>query len=259
MNKFRNLFFVLMIFISAPLLASDLAKEQRWADQIVDFIIDGEAEWLTVNNHKILSIYTEAQTAKVIGGAIIIHGSGVHPNWEEIVQPLRTALPEKGWSTLSIQMPVLANDADHSEYANTFDEVPPRINAAIKFLKQKNINNIVIIAHSLGSTMSAYYLSTNKNHGIKAFVAVGMPGPDKSDPNKDKRMNNLHSIKSIHIPMLDLYGSKDLESVKNSADARKQSAQKNAHYSQMVTQGANHFYTGKNTELINTVTHWLDK
>jgi len=254
MKKLPVLFFALFQLFNSAANASDLAKEQRWADQVVDYIIDGDAEWLAIKNHKILSIYTEAQAPKVNGGAIIIHGSGVHPNWEEVIQPLRTALPEKGWSTLSIQMPVLANDADYSEYAKTFDDVAPRINAAIKFLKQKNINNIVIIAHSLGSTMSAYYLSSDKNHSVKAFVAIGMPGA-----SKDKRMNNINALRQINIPMLDLYGSNDLDSVINSAEARKQSAAKNTHYSQVITKGANHFFTGKNAELIQAVSTWLNK
>jgi len=254
MKNLLVLFFSLFQLFISVANASDLAKEQRWADQIVDYIIDGEAEWLAIKNHKILSIYTEAQTPKVKGGAIIIHGSGVHPNWEEVILPLRTSLPEKGWSTLSIQMPVLANDVDYSEYAKTFDGIAPRINAAINFLKQKNINNIVIIAHSLGSTMSAYYLSNTKDSPVKGFVAIGMPGS-----SKDKRMDNISALKQINIPMLDIYGSNDLDSILNSAKARKQSAAKNAHYSQVITKDANHFFTGKNAELIQAVSNWLNR
>jgi len=254
MNLFRNSLLFTLIFFSPLTIASDLAKEQRWADQIIDYLIDGEAEWLSANKHKFLSIYTEAQTPQLSGAAIIIHGSGVHPNWEEVIQPLRTALPEKGWSTLSIQMPVLANDANYSDYANLFNEVSPRINAAIKKLKQQNINNIVIIAHSLGSTMSAYYLASNHNDSIKAFVAIGMPGK-----NKDDRMNNIITLKKISIPMLDLYGSNDLNTVLESAKARKQSTKHNPDYSQLVIKDANHFFTNKDSELINTISQWLSR
>ena len=45
---------------------------------------------------------------------IVIHGIGIHPNWETIVKPLRVQLAAKGWNTLSLQMPVLANDADRN-------------------------------------------------------------------------------------------------------------------------------------------------
>ncbi len=252
MKKINLIFFTLLFFIYTQALASDFAKEQRWADQIVDYLIDGEVEWLTVDKHKILAIYTESEVSPATGAAIIIHGSGVHPNWEEVILPLRTALPENGWSTLSIQMPVLANDANYSDYADVFHEVAPRIQAAINNLQQKNIKNIVIISHSLGSTMSAYYFASSKNTPVKLFIAIGMPGD-----NKDNRMNNLDSLKKIKIPMLDLYGSDDLKPVLESAKNRRQSASHNTNYSQHVIKNANHFFSGKNPELIKAVTDWL--
>ncbi len=248
------LFFIVFAVINTLAIASDYKKEQRWANQIVDYLIDGDAQWLTVNQHKFLSIYTQAQTLPATGAAIIIHGSGVHPNWEEVILPLRTALPEKGWSTLSIQMPVLANDADYSEYANVFIEVTPRIEAAIQYLQKKGIKHIVIIAHSLGSTMSAYYLSSNPKPQVQAFVAIGMPGT-----SKDVRMNNIKSLAKINIPVLDLYGSNDLSSVIDSAKARKQAAANNPHYSQHMSNGANHFFSDNNAELIKLVSNWLNK
>jgi len=250
----KPIYITLLILFSLSASASDFKKEQRWADQIIDFIIDGDAIWLTAGDHKILGIYTSSQTSHVKGAAIIVHGSGVHPNWEEVILPLRTALPETGWSTLSIQMPVLSNSADYSEYASVFDEIAPRINAAIKFLHQKDINNIVIIAHSLGSTMSAYYLSSNPNTKISGFIAIGMPGA-----SKDTKMNNLQSLKKIKLPMLDLYGSNDLPSVLTSATERKRASVNNSHYSQAVVDEANHFFSGKNSELLTTVRQWLNR
>jgi len=245
---------ILLLLISGSVVASDFAKEKRWSEQIVDYLIDGEAEWLNVDQHKILAIYTEATTPATKGSVIIIHGSGAHPNWSDIIQPLRTELPESGWSTLSIQMPILSNDAEYTEYAPLFDEVTPRINAAIKNLKSKGAKNIFIIAHSLGTTMTAYYLASNKNHPVKGFVAIGMPGE-----SKDKRMNNILLLKQINIPTLDLYGSNDLKSVLNSSKSRSDSSSHNKEYSQIVIKDANHFFNNKNSELFEAVYHWLAK
>ena len=47
---------------------------------------------------------------------MVVHGLGIHPNWAQVIQPLRVALSEKSWHTLSMQMPVLANDKEASEY-----------------------------------------------------------------------------------------------------------------------------------------------
>lgn len=245
---------LLMLALLHPAQASDVAKEQRWADQIVDDLIDGEAEWLDLGKHKVLAIYTESTADNTRGGVIVIHGSGAHPNWQDVVLPLRTMLPEHGWSTLSIQMPVLPNDAEYTEYAPLFDEVAPRINAAIKNLQAKGITKISIVAHSLGSAMTAYYMANNKNSGIKSFVAVGMPGP-----REDKRMDTVLALQKINTPVLDLYGENDLDYIIESASQRKQAGSHNKNYSQQVVAGANHFFINKNDELIRSVNLWLRK
>ena len=103
---YKTLLFIGFCLSLGPSYASDTAKEKRWADQVVDSIMVGDAEWLKVGKSKILSIYTENTTEKAIGGAIVLHGSGVHPNWDQVVRPLRSQLPDYGWSTLSLQLPV---------------------------------------------------------------------------------------------------------------------------------------------------------
>ncbi|MDX1594365.1 MAG: DUF3530 family protein, partial [Gammaproteobacteria bacterium] len=109
--------------------ASDKAKEQRWADQIVDQLIEGEPVWLEAGEDRFLAILTEAD-GEPRGSVILMHGMGVHPNWPQVIYPLRTELPRLGWTTLSLQMPVLPNDAEAVAYVPLFDEVAPRIDAA---------------------------------------------------------------------------------------------------------------------------------
>ena len=129
----------LCLFHALILCASDFKKEQRWADQIVDSLIEGKVLWLVANGHKFLTLYTESAHKSPKGAVIILHGIGAHPNWNEVVYPLRTRLPGLGWHSLSIQMPVLPNDAEYKQYASLFSEIAPRVNAAIKFLKTKKI------------------------------------------------------------------------------------------------------------------------
>ena len=244
-------------FYSLTLSASDTAKEKRWADQIVDSIMVGEAEWLTSNGHKFLGIYTEHTTEKAEGGVIVLHGSGVHPNWPDVVHPVRTLLPDHGWQTLSLQMPVLPNEADYKEYIPLFDEVAPRITAGVEFLKSKGINNIVILGHSLGSSMAAHALVTGKpDSSVKGLVAIGVAG----NLIKDDKKNYSTSLAYIKIPILDIYGSDDLDIVRNNADKRAMAAKKsgNTHYTQIIVDGANHMFTGKGDELVERVHSWLE-
>lgn len=237
--------------------ASDTEKEKRWAEQIVDSILVGDAEWLSVGNAKILSIFTEHTSDKAIGGAIVLHGSGVHPNWDQVVRPLRTQLPDHGWATLSIQLPVLANDAQYKEYIPLFAEVEPRIKAGVAFLKAKGIQNIVIIAHSLGSSMSAFYMANKPDPAIRAFVAIGVSG----EMHKDDKVGYLTSLKTIKTPVLDIFGSNDLDTVLKSEKDKADVARKagNTNYTQVKIVGANHFFDNKDAELVKRVRGWLLK
>jgi len=229
----------------ANVWASDAAKEQRWLDQVADSILDGDVEMLTLGDKEIFSIYTEADENPKKRAMIVVHGLGVHPNWAQVVQPVRVEMTQYGWHTLSIQMPILENGVDGTAYLALFDEVAPRIEAAIKFLKSNDIQEIVLVSHSMGSAMSAYYFSQNPNSVVSKFVAIGLGG--------------ANAIKNIHVPMLDLYGSEDLPNVLQTAVARKNAAKKakNEQYKQVVVTGASHFFDGKNAELIDALNAWL--
>jgi len=242
-----------LFVLSSYAPASDLAKEQRWADQIVDSLIDGEAVWLDADGTKFLGIYTEAEDGASRRGAIILHGIGVHPNWQQVVYPLRTRLPAAGWNTLSLQMPILPNDAEESAYAAVFGEIAPRLDAGSAYLTQRGVDDIVIIGHSLGATMAAYYLA-NGDRDIRALVALGMPrGVQNSD------IENAKAIVAIEIPVLDVYGSDDSEDVLAAVPLREAAKAQatGATYRSQKIDGANHFYEGQEDALLGVVSDWL--
>lgn len=238
---------------SAPIMTSDVAKERRWADQIVDALIDGEAQWLKAGAHEFLALYTQATDQNIRRAAIILHGIGVHPDWPQVVNPLRIELSEQGWSTLSLQMPVLPNEAKVSDYIPLFDEASPRIEAGVKFLQAQDIQQIVLIGHSLGADMGAYYLARHQG-SVKAFIGVGM-----AVKTSIQNANNAVSLAQISLPVLDLYGSDDLREVLNSSNIRAAAATKagNKRFTQIQAQGADHFFSGKEDELVKTILTWL--
>lgn len=239
----------------AQVQASDLAKEKRWADQIVDAIITGEAEWLQAGDQEFLSIYTEPTTDMSMGGVIVMHGIGVHPNWPDVILPLRTRLPDAGWHTLSLQMPILANDADTNDYRPLFSEVAPRVDAGIEFLKSKGIGNIVLIGHSMGATMASYYMANHDQPELKALVMIGATGYTFKDPELDV----IQSLKQIKKPIMDLSGSEDMPDVLKTQTLKAETAMAsgNNRYQEIRIEGANHFLVGKEDELVNEVGKWL--
>lgn len=251
----------LLVFLSALVTAgvvnsSDTEKEKRWADQIVDSLLVGDAEWLEADGQKFLGIFTEDQTGDAKGGAIILHGIGVHPNWQDVIYPLRTELPNYGWATLSIQMPILPNEAEVKDYIPLIKEALPRIKAAQAFLKAKEIKPVVVIAHSLGATMATASLAEAGESELAGLVVIGMSGSDL-DPQLDSTAQSA----KLTLPMLDLYGSRDLDTVLASTQARKAAARKADHssYRQTEVEGADHFFVGLEDELVRTVRSWLEQ
>ena len=243
---------ITLLMLAAPVAASDLEKEQRWREQVEDSIMDGEAVDLVVKGRKIFAIYMEAEDGSD-KGMIVVHGTGIHPNWQQVVQPIRVEMAAHGWNTLSIQMPILHNEAQYEEYVALYPEVPPRLRAAEAFLKDRGIQTLLIAAHSQGATMSSYYLSRHPSD-VKGLIAIGMGATQK-----DSHINSAQSLKKITIPILDLYGDDDLPGVLDTVDARTESSAHNVEYSQQMIKDANHFFDGMDDELVSAVASWAQQ
>lgn len=257
MKNSHNIFILLALFIlqtSQAETASNLDKEKRWSEQISDSLVVGDPVTLDAAGTPFLGIYTEASEGLTNHAVILLHGVGAHPDWPEVINPLRSELPDLGWSTLSVQMPVLANDAKMSDYAPLFDEVGPRIEAAIKFLHDKGDRNLILIGHSLGASMAATWVANSQTSDINGLVLIGLGVIDA-----DAKMNSLPALEKISIPILDLYGSRDLDGVIHSTKKRQSAANKagNEQYRQLQVEGADHFFVGLEQDLTRRVYGWL--
>jgi len=233
---------------------SNLAKERRWEAQIVPDLMVGDAVHLKAAGTRFLALYTPATSKPAHGGVILIHGTGVHPAWPEVIEPLRTRLPDLGWTTLSLQMPILRNAAPMKDYTALMPEVPGRIRAGVEFLKSKGVSNIVLIGHSLGDTMANQYLIHKPDPAVHGFIAIGMSNEFEG------RYNNAVLLNRIPVPMLNLYGSQDDKAVLAFIKQYGAKASKtNKHYSQLEIEGADHFFTSMQGTLIKVVSNWLNK
>ena len=261
MRPWIALVLCLLFLAPAPVPAagkSDTAKEQRWAKEIEPLIFQGRAEWLkTKGGEKFFAIYTPARGPTVYGGVILLHGMGVNPDWVDVIHPLRTGLADKGWATLSLQMPVLPNSATPKDYIPLFPDVPPRIEAGIAFLRTKRIAPIMLVGHSLGAAMGAYFLARTPHSGVRAFVGIGMSG----SPAPKSPLDTAASLGKIHIPVLDLYGSRDFKAVLSGVPHRAAVARAagNHGYEQVEVGGAGHFFRDLDGPLIIRVSGWLRK
>src|SRR3970282_918484 len=102
-----------------------------------------------------LGLHTQGEPGKP--ALLLVHGIGVHPD-HGVIGILRVALSDMGFTTLSIQMPVLGADAPGQDYSPAlFPEAAQRIAAAAQWLAGKGERKVVLASHSLGSWMSQYY------------------------------------------------------------------------------------------------------
>ena len=275
-SRFLLFIFGFISLIGSEVFAENRESEKRWAEQLRDNIVIGEPIDLPLSNVKsdstasqgadntFFSIYTPHTTASKKGAVILMHGTGAHPDWGDIIHPLRAELPDKGWATLSIQLPLASSELkDEESLKKIIDSSVPRIEAAVNYLKSKSYQRIVLLSHSFGTLMALNFSqlkadekNPDKTPLISAAIIIGTPSSGNSAP-----LNSALMIEKIKIPLLDIYGSNDLDKVLRSAKARQAAAikAKNKKYRQSETIGANHFYNGLNDELVIYITNWLKK
>ena len=245
-----------LLLLAGSSMASDLLREQRNAYEIKKNLVAGKAVELKAGEQEFLAILGESTSKEIKGAVILLHGMGSNPAWAAVVQPLRTGLTEHGWDTLALQMPLAPLGVASSAYAPLIPEAAPRISAAIEFLKQRKINKIVIIGHSLGARMGLEALAAGMPKEVIAFVAIGTP--TQAD---DPEAGTLGALKKIKLPLLDIYGSRDLPSVMTGAKARKLAARQagNGGYQQVEIMGADHFFQGMEAGLLSRVSSWIGR
>lgn len=213
----------------------DYARERRWADEIVPGLVVGDAVWLPgAAEHRFLGLYTEAAGAKA--AVLLVHGIGVHPDFG-VIGALRVSLADAGYTTLSIQMPVLGADATAADYHPAlFPDAVARIRAAGRWLQDKGHARIVLLSHSMGSWMSNVYFERTADSPFAAWVCMGLTG-------------GYGRMQNVRVPVLDVYGENDLPNVLRADARRRTTIASIAGSRQLRIAGADHHYAGHEKEL----------
>jgi pimeloyl-ACP methyl ester carboxylesterase len=160
-----------------------------------------------------------------------------------LIGVLRKQLPQHGYTTISIQMPVLGFEGRGNQYFPLYPEAAARIKEAVRFLQDKGYKKIAIISHSVGSPMTLAYLKDNANAVVTAWVSIGMPAA---------------SFEGTALPIYDLYGENDIPPVLNTARKRAGTLS-NSKSIQTVAPNSDHFFSGHENGLVNYVKDYLDR
>jgi alpha-beta hydrolase superfamily lysophospholipase len=221
--------------------AADYVREQKWADEVVPGLVVGDPVYLQTprGHHRFLTLFTPvAGTDKAV---VVVHGMGIHPDWG-MVGTLRTELADRGFTTLSIQMPVLAADAKGEAYPPTFPEAAERIAEAVGFLKAKGYTRLAVVSHSMGSRMSLGYFTAKPDPAVKSWASLGP---------------SFNGYAGLKLPILDLYGDNDLPPVLEKAAQRKRSLVAGESRQRMIAR-TDHFFTGHEGEMVAAVADFLN-
>ena len=250
--------FILGFMFNGQLAAEgikELNREQQIAEKLTLTADADEIISLKVSGGRFIGLYKRARSSEARGVVILVHGMGAHPDWPDVISPLRTRLTEFGWSTLSIQMPILSPEEPVAEYGKTLRLAISRIQAAVDYLHDWEIEPIILLGYSFGASQAANFLASNKPEDIKAFVSVSMLAQKFIKPELDV----FKFIAGITIPIFDIYAEEDLDDVRRGIDDRRLAANKNGNtgFQQIEVQKAGHHYLGLEDVLVEQIQVWL--
>lgn len=219
---------------------SDAAREKRWADQVLANLVVGDAVTLEARGVRFLALHAPAEKPR--GAVLLAHGPGLHPD-HGIIGELRMHLADRGYTTLSLQMPVLGpEDEGGPAYRELFPEAAERIAAGVAFLRGRGAPRIAVVSHAMGSAMAHEYFRTKPDAPVAAWAALSFYGV--FDP--------------MPFPVLDLYGRNDYRGIRWPASDRKRILEKVPGSRQLAVPDGGRFLAGGEQTVLREVAAFLD-
>lgn len=243
--------------VPATTLGATTDREQQLAEQLLAADPVGTPIWLEAPDGEFLALHYAASGALSRRAVLLVHQLGGHPDWPEVIAPLRTGLPNHGWSTLSLQMPLLPTSALANDYGGTVVAAGRRIESGIEYLQEQGYSRIVLLGYGFGASQAlAWLASENSADGpVDGLISLGILAREFLQPTLDP----TDLLASIEIPVLDLYGRNDFPEVIDTAEQRRRAVSHSVDFTQQAIAGANHYFTGAEEQLLNVVVAWLDQ
>ncbi len=179
-----------------------------------------EVEMIESPNDRFLALFRESMTGDPQGCILLIHGDNEHPDWPQVIGPIRNKLVENSWCTLSIEVPDTTKRFDlptlptisNSQEADTVqaeaeedkslpneEAVYNRMDQAREHLSDKGYRRIAFLGHGTGAAYALKYV-IDQGIGSSALVLID---PFTPPPFTDFELANL--IESLRLPVLDYY------------------------------------------------------
>lgn len=234
---------VLGLLAACATVTPDYAREKRLAEQVAPSLVVGEAtQLLSVSGQRFLGIITPVAAPRA--GVLLVHGMGVHPDFG-LTGELRAALADRGYTTLAIQMPVLAADARADDYPALFPEAGERIAAGLAHLRARGLQKVAIVSHSMGARMVNDFIAHRPDVPLMAWVPLAIAN------------GQLGSLSGVRFPVFDIYAEKDFDVVMKGARARAAVLRGIKGSKQAMIFGTDHYFARKEKEVASLIDQLL--
>ncbi|MBA3777318.1 MAG: DUF3530 family protein [Betaproteobacteria bacterium] len=229
---------------ATPEALPDVQREKRHAEQVIASLVVGDAVWLTTaTGGRFLGLFVDVPRPK--GAVILTHGPGWHPDYG-LTGELRLALADRGYVTLSLQMPVLAADEeDGAKYRELYPQASERIAAGVRLLQEKGFARVAIVSHAMGSGMTYHWLKRSPQAPLFAWVALSFYG-------------SFDDMPKLAFPVLDMFGADDYRGIRWPASGRKRMLDRVDGSKQIEVADGGWFLAGGTAAVLREVAAFLD-
>jgi hypothetical protein len=177
--------------------------------------LEHQIQNLEASGESFLTLYQPSLTSSTQGCVIMLHSDNEHPDWPDAIAPLRDAMPEYSWCTLSIEIPDIVKRAEPVKIAtpptnNTQSpiELPnqsivfARIQSTIDYAKNQGVEQFTFLGYGTGASYALSFLAANPSSGeALALIDIESP-PNLSD------YEIAQQIRQVTQPILDYYVNK---------------------------------------------------
>lgn len=232
------------------LYTTDTSRERAIATETAASLEKGEIVQLktdmkvrTIGRESFVGVLAEAKDP--VGAVILLNDRELGPN-AGFVGRLRVLLVDRGYTTFSIQQPLLAASTPAKEYEFLFEDAGDRIGVATKYLQSKGYSRIALVGYGMGARMAEFYVNNVGDNPMFAWVPISISNGEFARSS------------GLRVPTLDIYAESDSGDVVKGAPIRSALVRTAPKSRQIRVAGASGSYAGKEREVANDIARFLD-
>jgi hypothetical protein len=242
---------VFLWFLLWSCAASDVLPEWR-IEQAVAGQQAKEVVWLDADQNRFFGLFTDTPATAARGAALILPDADANPDWAKVVRPLRLGLPELGWISLGLQLPVRQAETTSADYTTLLPEAEARIQAGLNFLQSKPAPDRVLIGYGFGALALVHFLARQPATSVRAAVIINIPVPIE----EASQSAVLSALGKLSLPLLDI-DERPATLLPSAARDRRLAQKQNGAYRQLLVEDMDLTDEDLEDALVKRVHGWL--